>query len=389
MRSLQWDIFCKVIDNFGDLGVCWRLAAELAGRGHQVRLWVDDSSGLAWMAPRGCAGVCVLQWAADLNLSALEGAPCDVLVETFGCEVATEFIASYACIYSATDSNNSKNSKKPDLMPPIWINLEYLTAEAYAERSHGLPSLVQTGPAAGWKKWFFYPGFTEKTGGLLREEDVLKRRASFDRSAWLGQLGVDHRGQTVVFLFCYEPAALAKLLHQLGTQGINGQSVALLVAAGRTTEFVKQNLNQIGLQIDEYGRKQLLNLLNVIFLPELTQYEFDHALWSADMNFVRGEDSLVRAIWAAKPFVWQLYPQTDGAHLLKMEAFLSMSNAPQPLRAFYRWWNGAPTVGDAPSPSAAGDNLAAWQAYAQRLRRVQMDQVDLASQLERFALKNR
>ncbi|MEO7887531.1 MAG: elongation factor P maturation arginine rhamnosyltransferase EarP, partial [Polaromonas sp.] len=46
-RSLQWDIFCKVIDNFGDIGVCWRLAADLASRGHKVRLWVDDASALA------------------------------------------------------------------------------------------------------------------------------------------------------------------------------------------------------------------------------------------------------------------------------------------------------------------------------------------------------
>ena len=107
MRSLQWDIFCKVIDNFGDLGVSWRLAADLACRGHQVRLWIDDYSGLAWMAPRGCTGVRVLQWAADLNLSALEGAPCDVLVETFGCEVAPEFIAACAGIYSARAVNDA------------------------------------------------------------------------------------------------------------------------------------------------------------------------------------------------------------------------------------------------------------------------------------------
>jgi hypothetical protein len=24
--QLHWDIFCRVIDNFGDIGVCWRLA---------------------------------------------------------------------------------------------------------------------------------------------------------------------------------------------------------------------------------------------------------------------------------------------------------------------------------------------------------------------------
>ena len=53
----SWDIFCQVIDNFGDIGVCWRLAADLAARGHQVRLWVDDASALHWMAPQGAAGV--------------------------------------------------------------------------------------------------------------------------------------------------------------------------------------------------------------------------------------------------------------------------------------------------------------------------------------------
>ena len=49
MRS--WDIFCKVIDNYGDMGVCWRLAADLASRAHRVRLWVDDLAALSWMAP--------------------------------------------------------------------------------------------------------------------------------------------------------------------------------------------------------------------------------------------------------------------------------------------------------------------------------------------------
>jgi uncharacterized repeat protein (TIGR03837 family) len=383
MRSLQWDIFCKVIDNFGDIGVSWRLAADLAARGHQVRLWVDDASGLAWMAPRGCAGVRVLPWTADLDFSALSGAPCDVLVETFGCEVAPDFIA--ACARS-TCGRGLDFTENADVTPPVWINLEYLTAEPYAERCHGLPSPVQTGLAAGWKKWFFYPGFSDKTGGLLREADLATRRASFDRAAWLAQFDVNCQGRVVVFLFCYEPAGLPKLLRQLNTQGAAGQPVTLLVAAGRATESVKQNFNKIGLYRNEYGPEQLLNLLQVVYLPELTQHNFDHALWAADINFVRGEDSLVRAIWAGKPFVWQVYPQIDGAHLPKMEAFLSMSNAPPSLCAFYRWWNGAVETPDAPM---AGDDLAAWQLHAQGLSTALSGTVDLATQLERFALKNR
>ena len=64
---LLWDIFCRVIDNHGDLGVCWRLSCDLAARGQQVRLWVDDASALQWMASGALQGevpdVRVLPWA--------------------------------------------------------------------------------------------------------------------------------------------------------------------------------------------------------------------------------------------------------------------------------------------------------------------------------------
>ena len=48
-----WDIFCQVIDNYGDIGVGWRLATNLAARGQRVRLWLDNSSVLRWLAPGG------------------------------------------------------------------------------------------------------------------------------------------------------------------------------------------------------------------------------------------------------------------------------------------------------------------------------------------------
>ena len=98
---MQWDVFCRVIDNFGDIGVCWRLCTDLAQRGHQVRLWVDDATALEWMAPAGYLGergaVHVLDWEQSKN-SALIAAlrPADVWVEGFGCEIATEYIAAYA-----------------------------------------------------------------------------------------------------------------------------------------------------------------------------------------------------------------------------------------------------------------------------------------------------
>ena len=377
MRSLQWDIFCKVIDNFGDIGVCWRLAADLANRGQRVRLWVDDSSALAWMAPAGCPGVQVHSWTESITTACLDATTCDVLIEAFGCHIAPEFIAACARIYYANGQNYS--------LKPLWINLEYLSAEPYVARHHGLTSWVSSGPAAGWHKIFYYPGFTANTGGLLREPDLMQRQTAFDRVAWLKQHGIDWQGETLVSLFCYEPPALAHLLDDLSRHGFGGKAVRLLVAAGRATAAVKalttaQNTQEIGLKRNEYGR----NLLSISYLPQLTQTDFDHLLWASDMNFVRGEDSMVRAIWAAKPFVWQIYPQDDGAHAAKLEAALDMLAAPEAWRTFHRVWNG---LANQLLPSLT--DLPAWQgATRQALSRL-AEQRDLTTGLIEYALKTR
>ena len=381
--TLQWDIFCKVIDNFGDVGVCWRLSAELAARGQRVRLWVDDASALAWIAPSGCPGVQALPWTESLDVTCLDNTPCDVLVEAFGCEVAHEFIASSACIYSARELK--------DTIKPLWINLEYLSAESYVERNHGLTNLISNGPAAGWKKVFFYPGFTPKTGGLLREADLQQRQAAFDKPAWLKQHGIDWRGnnhEVLVSLFCYEPAALSQLLNDLTQNGINGKPAHLLVAAGRATDAVKalkplnpsKNTHQTSLKPNQYRREQLL----ISYLPLLSQTDFDHLLWASDINFVRGEDSLVRAIWAGKPFVWQLYPQTNDAHGPKLDAFLDRLAAPASLQTFHRVWNG---LADQRLPLLA--DLNAWAQAATNYRVGLIAQPDLSSNLIEYALKNR
>jgi uncharacterized repeat protein (TIGR03837 family) len=366
-RSRQWDIFCKVIDNHGDIGVCWRLSADLAARGQQVRLWVDDASALEWMAPEGHAGVTVLPWLEPLglNLLRLDSAPCEVLVEAFGCQIAPEFIAACAGQYRAAGPK------------PVWINLEYLSAEPYVERNHALPSLVQHGPAAGWTKWFFYPGFTPATGGLLREPGLLQRQADFDRSAWLAAQHIAWAGEKLVGLFCYEPPALPALLEHFARAGLNGEPVRLLVAAGRAAAAVRAAL------VNEKGLQPILDkhkLLSISYLPLLPQTGFDHLLWACDLNFVRGEDSVVRALWAGKPLVWQIYPQEDQAHQAKLQAFLDRLNAPDSLRAFHQAWNGR-------HPHLPAMDTQGWSDCLRAARQALLGQPDLCSQLLGFVAK--
>ncbi len=324
-----WDIFCTVIDNHGDLGVCWRLSRQLRDAGQRVRLWVDDASALAWMAPSAepDPGLEVRPWAQASQAQALQALPpADVWIEAFGCDIPEAFVAH------AVATRRS---------PPAWINLEYLSAEDWVPRMHGLPSPVMSGPAKGWTKRFFYPGFSPATGGLLRETDLTARQQGFDRSAWRAQHAPPLApGGLLISLFCYEPAALPELLGQLV-----GTPHHLLVTPGRPLAAVQQALQGMP-QHPSWSA-----------LPYTDQNGFDQMLWACDLNWVRGEDSLVRALWAGQPLVWQIYPQDDQAHHAKLEAFLDWMQAPPSLRSAHRVWNG---MEDAKLPPLQESVLQAW-----------------------------
>ena len=344
---MQWDIFCQVIDNHGDAGVCWRLAAELAARGQGVRLWIDDPSPLDWMAPGGRPGVEVVRWQAQSG--AMEArAPGEVVIEAFGCNPHEAYLDALA--RRARDAGRA----------PAWINLEYLSAEAWVERCHGLPSPVMSGPARGLVKRFFYPGFTPATGGLIREQALAARQAAFDPLAWRAARGLPLQGERLVSLFCYEPPALPALLRQLGQ---DPQPSRLLVTEGRARAAVEQALAACaGAPVPAITQ-----------LPLMPQPQLDQLLWACDLNFVRGEDSLVRALWAGRPFAWHIYPQDDGAHQAKLQAFLDWLQAPASLRALHQAWNGF----DARLPSL---DLPAWQACAQQARDDLLQGPELVSQ---------
>ena len=370
--QLRWDIFCQVIDNYGDIGVCWRLAADLGARGHAVRLWVDDASALAWMAPHGAPGVQVLPWPTQ----APADGPGDVMVEAFGCDIAPEFIAGSACHISA----GGQNGTKPQ--PPVWINLEYLSAEGYVERCHRLPSPIFSGPAAGWTRWFFYPGFTPATGGLLREDGLMARREAFDRAAWRAAMAPKAQDALWISLFSYEPPPLAALLAQC--QAVPTQ---LLVTPGRSTAAVQaalgdENMHQIGLKYLPNKREKL----SISYLDPCPQPAFDEMLWACDLNLVRGEDSLVRALWAGQALVWHIYPQHDEAHHTKLQAFLDWLQAPASLRQFHATWNG---IDSAPLVLPDAATLAEWTACVRAARARLLMQDNLVAQLLGFVAEKR
>lgn len=305
---MRWSLFCRVVDNYGDAGFCLRLARELRARGEQVDLYIDDPTPLAWMQAGERAPLSAQAWPAH------QAPPLgDVVIEAFGCELPAAVQAAMAALPR----------------PPLWINLEYLSAEAYVERSHGLPSPVMSGPARGLVKRFCYPGFSAATGGLLIERDLAAEQTAHRPQDWLASQGLAVDGRRRVSLFCYPGAPLAALFEALAQQPTQ------LFVCGRP----ELPAAPPGLQIQ--------------VLPLLGQADYDRLLWSCELNLVRGEDSFVRAQLAGRPLLWQAYPQQDGAHRAKLEAFLARyAPSPAALPAWQAWNGFAPAT-------ALADGLAA------------------------------
>ena len=333
----RWDIFCTVVDNFGDIGVTWRLARQLvAEHAVTVRLWVDDLRAFERLCPQidinaaqqWQQGVEVRQWSADWQPT--EAA--DVVIAAFACQLPSAYMEAMA-----------EREK-----PPLWMNLDYLSAEDWVVGCHGLPSVKYKSV----QKFFFFPGFRKGTGGLLRESGLLERRRQFQQSPqaqreFLQGLGIDRAPNAqLISLFAYENTGLASWLD---TMAADSTPTHLLVPEGRILGDVERWLGVDGLKA---GAVHVRGALTVQVLPFVRQDQYDLLLWSCDFNAVRGEDSFVRAQWAGRPLLWHIYRQDEDIHLDKLDAFLTLYTqglsgpAREAISGLWRAWNAGETMTD-------------------------------------------
>jgi len=329
----RWDLFCKVVDNYGDVGWAWRLARQLCTEyGFSVRLWLDDFEVIAKLTGRKLpwgdtvtiAGVEIRRW----SIPFAEVEPADVIVECFACGLPETYVERMA----------------RQTTRPAWIVMEYLSAESWVNDVHGRPSRH---PRLGMDRYYFAPGFVAGTGGLLCESRLQLQCGRLQRDAqrirrWWQALGLDSpaEGEFRMSLFCYPGSAVAGLFDVLAD---DHESLWTVVVPGPDSlELVRKYFGWPLSGTPHLGRRGSLSVLTVPFLRQRT---FDHLLWVSDINFVRGEDSWIRAHWAGKPFVWQPYRQADGAHELKLEAFLSLQGssltrpASDAIAGLFRAWN--------------------------------------------------
>jgi uncharacterized repeat protein (TIGR03837 family) len=303
----HYDIFCKIVDNFGDIGVCWRLAKQLKQEhGIHVRLWIDDLNIARQLIPsldssqrtQLIDNITIAAWDADTSFDQAA----EVIIEAFGCELPESYL----------------KLMQPDT---IWINLEYLSAESWVEGFH-----AKNSKRGNLTRHFFFPGFTKATGGLLREHGIIKNNQKIAsdeqlQSRFFRELDLNSVNDSTalkISLFSYSHAPISDLLSAMAdsTQKINCYVPA--------TSILPKIADFFGKETVAAGEHLHRNNLNLHVLPFLSQADYDKLLASCDINFVRGEDSWIRAIWAGKPFIWQPYWQTEDTHLTKLSAFLDV-----------------------------------------------------------------
>jgi hypothetical protein len=396
---MQADVFCRVVDNFGDIGVTWRLVRQLQ-REHNwsIRLWVDDFKSFQRLEARVhlhalqqvIEQIEIIHWgdpAPDLI-------PYPVVLCSFSCDLPATYIAQL------------------HQRPALWVNLEYLSAETWVEGCHGLPSLR----GDGLSSYFFFPGFNANTGGLLRESELLTRRDIWQKEPggqrqMLERLGVSAQALTawqpcveqpraaashstvptlqseasdssplprtdlqparLLTVFCYPHAPITQLLDALCA---DSRASVVLVPQGVAPELTTRRLGP-------------LQQVYIERIPFVSQPEYDQLLWMADLNVVRGEDSIVRAVWAGKPLIWQIYPQTEDTHLIKLEAWLKMSSLPTDIQDLMRNWNADAVSADLPNGFAQAVNAEAyaqWSSHALALSHTLAQEVDFAQALHDF-----
>ncbi len=327
------DILCKVVDNFGDIGVVYRLARALCDLepALKLRLIVDDLGSFRSLCPaidarvpvQEALGWTVVRWDTDAGgdhraaLAACGDPPPRLVIESFACGRPDWF--------EELLFDPGRPGKR------FIVNLEYLCAEPWADDFHRMDSLTRSPLVA---KRIFMPGFTSRTGGLILDrvfvearerwsaasseasdeasdesaaQDCSAARRAFAAASGL-RLAAGDENRFWCTVFSYE-RDYSRIVADLAAWN-RAKPLLALAAAGKSQACFLDAWEAEGRPFP------------VLALPFLAQETWDEVLLASDFAIVRGEESWARASLSGRPFLWQAYPQSSRHHLVKVRAFL-------------------------------------------------------------------
>ena len=284
MKIDSIDIFCQVIDNYGDVGVAYRLAREFKRvyPNKKLRFVINQTEELNLIRKSEDIEIILYKDISKIENSA------DLIIESFGCEIPKKYM-----------DKALKNSK-------LIINLEYFSAEKWVDDFHLQESFL----GGNLKKYFFIPGLSEKSGGILLDNEFLERKKKVEanKEYYLEKFEIKEKYDLIGSVFSYEKN-FDSLIEEL--KKLDKKIILLILSEKTQKNFIKYFDNG-----NNYDK------IKFVKLPFFTYDKYEELLALCDFNLVRGEDSFVRALLLGKPFLWHIYPQDENTHIKKLESFL-------------------------------------------------------------------
>ena len=289
-------VLCKVVDNFGDIGVVWRLCCQLLNQikkenlTSKINLIVDDLASFNKICNsvdfsksfQVIDEINIYNWNDEKlcydEFSKNDGENLSVILEVFQCGRP---------LWMEKILFEEKLNRTVQI-----IMIDYLTAEKYAEDFHCLQSLTRSSKV---EKVNFMPGFTNKTGGLIID------------SEWKNLSEYNNNKTLLCFTYDRNWDALANACKK--SKNIKN----VLLAPGKGFESLKKSFSC------NFVKDSNLKIEELCFM---NQNEWDKMLKNCGVLFIRGEESMSRACLSGIPFVWHAYPQSDEYQLVKVRALL-------------------------------------------------------------------
>lgn len=309
MRFESLDIFCEVIDNFGDIGVVYRLAKELKktyNTSLQIRVIINRLDEFMQLNKN----------ARDTDYQVIDDIiyikktffvknictflPANVIIEAFGCSLIDEYL------------------ERAKECSSLLINLEYLSGESWIEDVHLVESPLGD---CKLKKIFFMPGFTKKSGGVIIDTLFLERKAKVlsNKEFYLDKFisDLDYKNMFIGTIFSYEK----NFKPLIDTLRKNKKNNCLLVLGEKSQQSFLELFKSFNVSIVSENVFKIENI-TIKFMPFLEQEEYEELICAVDFNFARGEDSFIRVLLTGKPFLWHIYLQENFLHMDKLEGFI-------------------------------------------------------------------
>ena len=284
------DLFCDIIDNYGDIGVVYRLGKELHNKNYKVRIFVNKLNEVAKIIRGFDSNLSqqIYKGIEFLNFDNFEITnTAEVIVEAFAVDIPESYLEKL--------STNTK----------LILNLEYLSAENWIENYHLKNSFS---PKPYIEKFFYMPGFTSESGGIILDDSYLKlielikenREIYFNN--FFKKFDLKYSSSTFyinVFTYNWDFKNFIRTLEKS-----NHKFVFFILDYKLDINF-------------DYS-----NNIKILQMPYMDQSQFDILINLSDFNFVRGEESFIRALLTGKPYLWNIYEQDEMLHIEKLNAFL-------------------------------------------------------------------